>query len=253
MLSCWNDEPEQRPKFSQLHDVFDQFLSRHTQDKYPYMELQTNPPYTFDKLEPLSNTTNQDNAPVNLDMVGEEPTVRLRATDNRLTGTHSLQLPVPENRLSTLSERSSRWGSDQDIRLMDTEIDRISQFSMSMEKEPDSRYVESPVPPRDRTSMLIVPDISIKDELIAHLERRLSNLGSRNHLRVQSDCLDLACSIDDDSSPGELYPPRRGGLSLSVPEVRYQNMDVCTCKEYHGNEGEHNEREEKTIFRETDI
>ena len=253
MLSCWSEDPDQRPKFSKLHDIFDQFLSRHTQDKYPYMELQTSPPYIFDKLDPLSNATNPDTTPINLDVEEEQLGVRLCPTDNRLAGTH---LPVPENRLSIRSALSSQWGSDQDVRLLDTEIDRISQLSIPVGrdgKEPETRYVESPVPPRNRTSMLVVPDLSIKDDLIAHLERRLSNLGSRNHLRVQSDCLDLACSIDD-TSPFELHPPQRGALSLSVPEVRYENAEVCTCcREYHSNEGENGETEEERIFRETDV
>ena len=51
MLHCWSEAPEDRPKFSELHKVFDRFLSIHIQDQYPYIEVQ-NQPYRFDRLAP---------------------------------------------------------------------------------------------------------------------------------------------------------------------------------------------------------
>ena len=41
----------ERPKFSELHKLFDRFLGIHIQDRYPYIELQSQP-YRFDRLAP---------------------------------------------------------------------------------------------------------------------------------------------------------------------------------------------------------
>ena len=51
MLHCWSERSAERPKFSQLHKVFDRFLGIHIQDLYPYIEIQ-NQPYRFDRLAP---------------------------------------------------------------------------------------------------------------------------------------------------------------------------------------------------------
>ena len=51
MLRCWSEEPSERPKFSELHKIFDRYLGIHIQDRYPYIELQSQP-YQFDRLAP---------------------------------------------------------------------------------------------------------------------------------------------------------------------------------------------------------
>jgi hypothetical protein len=51
MLHCWSEEPEERPKFSELHKLFDKFLGIHVQDRYPYIEIQGQS-YGFDLLAP---------------------------------------------------------------------------------------------------------------------------------------------------------------------------------------------------------
>lgn len=51
MLHCWSEAPEERPKFSELRKLFDRFLGIHIQDRYPYMEIQSQP-YRFDRLAP---------------------------------------------------------------------------------------------------------------------------------------------------------------------------------------------------------
>ena len=44
-----------RPKFADLHVIFDQFLSHHTEELYPYIDIGfTNMPYKFDHLAPKS-------------------------------------------------------------------------------------------------------------------------------------------------------------------------------------------------------
>ena len=44
-----------RPKFADLHIIFDQFLSHHTEELYPYIDIGfSNMPYKFDHLAPKS-------------------------------------------------------------------------------------------------------------------------------------------------------------------------------------------------------
>ena len=54
MHRCWHPNPNGRPTFSDLHKLFDHFLSKHTQEKYPYIEMDANTPYFFDRLTPQS-------------------------------------------------------------------------------------------------------------------------------------------------------------------------------------------------------
>ena len=79
MLHCWSENPEDRPKFGQLRKVFDRFLSIHIQDHYPYIEIQVNQPYQFDRLAPETGQRNQsvcsegqDGVPVDLSDVEED-------------------------------------------------------------------------------------------------------------------------------------------------------------------------------------
>lgn len=54
MHRCWHPVPSKRPKFSDLHKLLDLYLTKYTQDKYPYIDLDSNAPYTFDQLVPKS-------------------------------------------------------------------------------------------------------------------------------------------------------------------------------------------------------
>ena len=54
MHQCWHPNPSGRPKFSDLHQLFDRYLTKHTQEKYPYIDMDSNVPYTFDHLTPKS-------------------------------------------------------------------------------------------------------------------------------------------------------------------------------------------------------
>ena len=54
MHRCWHPSPSGRPKFSDLHKLFDYYLTKHTQEKYPYIDMETNTPYSFDQLTPKS-------------------------------------------------------------------------------------------------------------------------------------------------------------------------------------------------------
>lgn len=56
MLHCWDQNPADRPQFSELHKKFDRFLGIHIQDLYPYIDIQ-NQPYKFDRLAPETGQT----------------------------------------------------------------------------------------------------------------------------------------------------------------------------------------------------
>ena len=77
MLHCWQENPEDRPKFSELNKVFDRFLGIYIQDKYPYIEIQ-NQPYRFDRLAPETGqgASNEDGEqgdnPINLSDVEDD-------------------------------------------------------------------------------------------------------------------------------------------------------------------------------------
>ena len=82
MVECWNELPEQRPKFSKLHRIFDSYLSKNTQESYPYIELVAKS-YEFDNLE----SAKPDQAPVNLDI---EVTDVNGATSSSLPNSHGI-------------------------------------------------------------------------------------------------------------------------------------------------------------------
>lgn len=50
MHQCWHPHPNGRPSFPKLHKIFDYFLSRHTQELYPYIDMDATAPYTYDHL-----------------------------------------------------------------------------------------------------------------------------------------------------------------------------------------------------------
>ncbi len=54
MHQCWHPNPSGRPKFSDLHQLFDNYLIKHTQDQYPYIDMDSKTVYTFDHLTPKS-------------------------------------------------------------------------------------------------------------------------------------------------------------------------------------------------------
>ena len=53
LQGCWHPDPASRPRFADLHVIFDQFLSHLTEELYPYIDLGfTNKNYKFDRLAP---------------------------------------------------------------------------------------------------------------------------------------------------------------------------------------------------------
>ena len=59
---CWNERPEQRPTFNNLYRTFDSFLSKNTQESYPYIEL-----LGQEDAGKEPETPQLDRTPVNLD------------------------------------------------------------------------------------------------------------------------------------------------------------------------------------------
>ena len=248
MLQCWSEDKEDRPSFGKLHIIFDQFLSKHIEDRYPYMEVQM---YTFDKLEPQPSTMTQDSvASISIDIEsGISESTYLRNEEGKHTDGVQLQVP----------EIHSWRGSLQDIRLSpvrECEPDRLSV--MSAERE--GRYVESPVA-ISRTSTLMAPDLSIQEDLLAHLERTLSNIGTARERLAASYCPQRPRTIHTDQPQDHTFefglvqqhtPPRI--RSMCAPEVKYENYnsDVCIC-EYHDNESDTEGEQVRVIFRETDV
>ena len=71
MHQCWHPEPKGRPKFTDLHKLFDYFLSRHTQEQYPYIDMDSMEPYTYDHLTHKAISSYPTNEEV-LDLDDEE-------------------------------------------------------------------------------------------------------------------------------------------------------------------------------------
>lgn len=74
MHQCWHPEPKGRPKFSDLHRLFDYFLTRHTQESYPYIDMDSNIPYMYDHLlhKTISDYPSTANQEVVLNLDEEE-------------------------------------------------------------------------------------------------------------------------------------------------------------------------------------
>ena len=255
MLHCWNEDPEERPTFEELHKTFDQFLSNHIQDRYPYIELQTTLPYSFDKLEPitcLAKTPPNDECPIDLDTSDPDTDttaifdIKIVPTGQQLslesTNSHILQVPAG-SRLSTVSAQLRN--SNPDIQMREMEVDRISFISAGI---PETRYVESPVG-ISRTSTLLAPDLSIQDELLEHLERKLSSIGGNfpHNDHSGSDKSLNHCSHSfgsEQSEPSPSSPPKI--LAISVPEVTF-NGSLLACDQ------DDTDKQLGLLFRETDL
>lgn len=255
MLQCWNEDPEERPTFEELHKTFDQFLSNHIQDRYPYIELQMTLPYSFDKLEPvtcLAKTPPSNECPIDLDMSDPDTDttgifdIKIVPTTQHLSlessNSHTLQVPAG-SRLSTVSAQLRN--SNPDIQMREMEVDRISFISAGI---PETRYVESPVG-ISRTSTLAAPDLSIQDELIAHLERKLSSIGgnlphndqSGSDKSIEQRSHSLGSEHSDPLPPS---PPKI--LAISVPEVMF-NGNPIACDQ------DDTDKQMSLMFRETDL
>ena len=54
MHQCWHPDPRGRPNFADLHKLFDHFLAKHTENLYPYIDMDSTTTYSFDHLKPRS-------------------------------------------------------------------------------------------------------------------------------------------------------------------------------------------------------
>lgn len=69
MCYCWLARPSSRPTFAELHVIFDQYMSRHLSEQYPYIDVDGSTPYQFDHLapRPLSMGEDTNNGILNID------------------------------------------------------------------------------------------------------------------------------------------------------------------------------------------
>ena len=117
MLDCWSMEPEERPEFSKLHEIFDAFLSKQTQDKYPYMEVLSKPYYMnkVDNDEPEHPGSNQLNINITDVDSGERNifkganTVKKSASFNQL-GNLKLVTSESNHSLQNTAQNTQRLG-----------------------------------------------------------------------------------------------------------------------------------------------
>ena len=177
MLECWNETPEQRPSFPRLHKTFDTFLGKHTQDRYPYMEVLSRS-YHFDTLEP--KTPELDQTPVNLDIEG---TSAERNTERQLANGASFEQSASLELTSSLpiaqrSPHGSHHSSRQDVR-----AELIRQMSWEREggvtgeeiEMESTRYVGSPLPQSGNSTSVPHP-ASFQENLAFRLEQRLNTV-----------------------------------------------------------------------------
>ena len=139
MLLCWDADPINRPKFSELRNLFDQFRSRYTQEQYPYIDLVTSFSIFQHQQEKLS--CDEDNAsPVTFEEDTEAVGCILKSQGSETSSCYNHQfLPPPENRLSILSMQESAISVTFDSNL------HLSSSSLDIADEPNFRYVPSPV------------------------------------------------------------------------------------------------------------
>ena len=81
MNQCWHPDPRGRPKFADLHKLFDYFLAQHTQNQCPYIDMDSSVPYVFDHLtsKTFSDYQSIQEEVINLDE--EDGPGRLYATE----------------------------------------------------------------------------------------------------------------------------------------------------------------------------
>ena len=107
MNQCWHPDPRGRPKFADLHKLFDYFLTQHTQKQYPYIDMDSSVPYVFDHLtsKSFSDYRTQEEI-INLDE--EDGPGLLYATEGACSSGYgsTKELSPEESCLSELSHHS---------------------------------------------------------------------------------------------------------------------------------------------------
>lgn len=242
----------ERPSFQDLHNTFDQFLSNHTKDRYPYIELQV---YSYDHLAP--HTPEEQTIGSSAATVG----MLSHNADTVLTGTDMSAGPIVQLQVS-----GGQWrGSTPDLRGLSLRNSEFAErLSLGCGEMPERRYVESPVNP-SRTSTL-----SIQDDLIAHLKKRFSHTGgtpnTNSHLLgngLHTSGCNRPQTIHTDQPQEHIFqvpasapsPDPRQPLrvhSVCLPELQRSS------KEGEGRRGEEEEEDSekgylRVVFRETDV
>ena len=146
-------EADERPDFAELHKMFDGFLTQHTQDNYPYMEV-------LSKAHHLEDTTaypemqDKEQTPINLDIEITDVDADAEEMPKR-SGTNlmrSISHNVPRCNMgitpseSNLSLRS--LGARSPMEDMQAELRRQAGWlqvgTTDGQDKVDTRYVDSP-------------------------------------------------------------------------------------------------------------
>ena len=210
MLRCWSTDPIDRPSFSELRHLFDQFLSRQTQDQYPYIDLvashQHNPDTTRCPASPLNLEDDADGANVlqPMSLVSTEGTsLTHEVRRDSEAGSYNLKpLPWSENRASIFSMQESLS--------TDSNLNFSSSRSLDIaDDEPNFRYVPSPV--RVSYSATSIerecPRLQTRHSYLSPSDAHYSRLVQGQHHSVTK------------SRSASPLPLSRAGVSRSLPDV----------------------------------
>ena len=160
MLDCWSLEPEDRPSFSQLHKIFDDFLVKHTENNYPYMEVLSTP-YHVDSTQP-AETHEADPTPINLDIeitdmdAGTAVTSTAGNAHRKRSASHNQPRRDLNLRLVTSERRSSLRSFRAHSPIQDIEAELLRQANWVRNEDTEdgqelvnTRYVPSPTVSRN--------------------------------------------------------------------------------------------------------
>lgn len=164
MQECWEADATERPSFPELHHTFDKFLTQHTQDHYPYMELLYTAPHHPDTTDTTdARQHDMDHTPINLDIkitdtdtekttkgglsVNQERRLGRSASHNqpRTSGGRNLRLPTSRSNLSLRNPSTPTLSLEETQREPVTQprLYPVDQDQNQNEME-DLRYVVSP-------------------------------------------------------------------------------------------------------------
>lgn len=215
MLHCWSTDPIDRPSFSELRRLFDQFLSRHTQDQYPYIDLEASHSFSQHKQDTTRCTASPLDLENDVDSVNILHSMSLESTEDAglahevrrdsEAGSYNWKpLPWSENRASIFSmQESLRSTADSDLHFASSRSLDIAG------DEPNFRYVPSPM----RASHSAT---TIDSECPRRQPRHSCLSPSDVHYSRIVQCQRHSTTKSRSASP---LPLSRAGVSRSLPDI----------------------------------